>query len=54
MDGGAPLLVLVVVVLVVVFASVRLCAEWERRVVLRLGRFAGVRGPGLFFLLPFV
>jgi regulator of protease activity HflC (stomatin/prohibitin superfamily) len=54
MDARAPILVLVVVGLVVVFASVRICAEWERRVVLRLGRFVGVRGPGLFFLLPFV
>jgi regulator of protease activity HflC (stomatin/prohibitin superfamily) len=51
---GAGILVLVVAVLVVVAASLRICAEWERRVVLRLGRFAGVRGPGLFFLLPFV
>jgi regulator of protease activity HflC (stomatin/prohibitin superfamily) len=32
--------------------SLRTCAEWERAVVLRLGRFAGVRGPGLYFLIP--
>lgn len=32
--------------------SVRTAAEWERAVVLRLGRFAGVRGPGLYFLIP--
>ncbi len=31
----------------------RVCNEWERKVVLRLGRFAGIRGPGLFFLMPF-
>ena len=30
-----------------------MCNEWQRKVVLRLGRFAGVR-PGIFFLLPFV
>jgi regulator of protease activity HflC (stomatin/prohibitin superfamily) len=45
---------LVVVVVIVILASLRICAEWERKVVLRLGRFAGVRGPGIFFLLPFV
>src|ERR1700752_2384351 len=28
--------------------------QWERAVVLRLGRFVGLRGPGLFWLLPFV
>jgi regulator of protease activity HflC (stomatin/prohibitin superfamily) len=30
----------------------RTSAEWERAVVLRLGRFAGVRGPGLYRLIP--
>jgi len=47
-------IVLVVVIAIVFFASLRLCSEWERKVVLRLGRFAGVRGPGIFFLLPFI
>jgi len=28
--------------------------EWDRAIVLRLGRFAGVKGPGLFRILPFV
>ncbi len=32
----------------------RVCSEWDRKIVLRLGRFAGVRGPGLFFLIPFL
>ncbi|HUS13499.1 MAG TPA: SPFH domain-containing protein [Chloroflexia bacterium] len=45
---------LAVVLVVIFFASLRICSEWERKVVLRLGRFAGVRGPGIFFLLPFV
>src|SRR5436190_17499111 len=45
---------LIVVAIIVILASLRICAEWERKVVLRLGRFAGVRGPGIFFLLPFV
>ena len=28
--------------------------QWERKIVLRLGRFQGIRGPGLFFIVPFV
>ena len=52
--NNLPLLVLLVLVLVVFFSSLRMCNEWQRKVVLRLGRFAGVRGPGIFFLLPFV
>lgn len=46
--------IIILAILVLIFASLRLCAEWQRRVVLRLGRFVGIRGPGLFFLVPFV
>jgi regulator of protease activity HflC (stomatin/prohibitin superfamily) len=27
--------------------------QWERAVVLRLGRYVGLRGPGLFWIVPF-
>jgi regulator of protease activity HflC (stomatin/prohibitin superfamily) len=32
----------------------QIAQQWERGVVLRLGRFAGMRGPGLFWIVPFV
>jgi uncharacterized membrane protein YqiK len=28
--------------------------QWERVIVLRLGRLQGIRGPGLFFIIPFI
>jgi regulator of protease activity HflC (stomatin/prohibitin superfamily) len=34
--------------------SIRISDQWEKAVVLRLGKYAGLRGPGLFFLIPFV
>lgn len=34
--------------------SPRVADQWERAVVLRLGRFVGLRGPGLFWIAPFV
>jgi regulator of protease activity HflC (stomatin/prohibitin superfamily) len=37
---------------VILALTLRTAAEWERAVVLRLGRFAGIRGPGLYFLIP--
>ncbi len=46
--------IIAIVVVVTILASLRMCSEWERKVVLRLGRFGGVRGPGIFFLLPYV
>src|SRR5438876_1440512 len=50
----APLGVAIAIVLLIILPSLRMCSEWERKVVLRLGRFAGVRGPGIFFLLPWI
>lgn len=34
--------------------SPRVAQQWERAVVLRLGRFIGLQGPGLFWIVPFV
>jgi regulator of protease activity HflC (stomatin/prohibitin superfamily) len=48
------LIVIIVLVLVVLLRSVRIANEWQRAVVLRLGRFIGVRGPGLYLLFPFI
>jgi regulator of protease activity HflC (stomatin/prohibitin superfamily) len=33
-------------------ASIKVANQWERGLVLRLGRFVGMRGPGLFFMAP--
>jgi regulator of protease activity HflC (stomatin/prohibitin superfamily) len=45
--------VFVIIVLVMVAASaVRILPEYERGVLFRLGRLAGTRGPGLFFIIP--
>jgi len=35
-------------------SAVRMVTQWERAVVLQLGKFAGLRGPGLFFIVPLV
>ena len=42
----------VILVIVLVFWSVRVLREYQRAVVFQLGRFAGVKGPWLFFLIP--
>ena len=34
--------------------SPRVAKQWERAVVLRLGRYIGLRGPGIFWIVPFV
>jgi regulator of protease activity HflC (stomatin/prohibitin superfamily) len=47
----------IIVFLFVVFivaSGIRVIREWERAPVLRLGRFMGLKGPGIFYIIPFV
>ncbi|PYR32571.1 MAG: peptidase [Acidobacteria bacterium] len=52
--GNPILLVAMTVVGVVLMQSPRIAQQWERAIVLRLGRFIGLRGPGLFWIVPFI
>jgi regulator of protease activity HflC (stomatin/prohibitin superfamily) len=36
----------------VVVRGIRVAAQWERGVILRLGRFMGVKGPGILYIIP--
>jgi regulator of protease activity HflC (stomatin/prohibitin superfamily) len=47
-------LVMVLVAVGVVSSAFRIILEYERGVVFRLGRYAGVKGPGLRFIIPVV
>lgn len=53
MDIGT-LLVIAAAVLAFLVAAVRIVNEWERGVILRLGRIVGAKGPGLFLLIPVI
>jgi regulator of protease activity HflC (stomatin/prohibitin superfamily) len=44
--------VIVVAIVVVLLSGFRIAQEYERGVVFRLGRFAGLRGPGLYWIIP--
>jgi regulator of protease activity HflC (stomatin/prohibitin superfamily) len=44
---------LLALMLIVLYASLRIAREYERGVVFRLGRLIELKGPGLFFILPF-
>ena len=54
-NGAAmPILLIVLAVFagLIVLRSIRITQEWRRAVVLRLGRFHAVKGPGLYLLGP--
>lgn len=46
--------VIALLVIAVVFSAIKILREYERGVVFTLGRFSGVKGPGLIILVPFV
>jgi regulator of protease activity HflC (stomatin/prohibitin superfamily) len=50
-------LVLIGIVIVVAFfiiSGIKVVKEYERGVIFRLGRLVGARGPGIFFVIPFI
>src|SRR5579862_6161730 len=47
-------IVIAALVLMFLYASIKILREYERGVVFTLGRFTGVKGPGLILLYPFV
>ncbi|MBI4300769.1 MAG: slipin family protein, partial [Chloroflexi bacterium] len=49
---GVIVAVVVVAVLGSLVLGVKVVAQWERGVLLRFGRFAGIRRPGLNFIVP--
>lgn len=45
----------VIIVLVIIGPNIiKIAQEYERCVLFRLGKFKGIRGPGLFFIFPFI
>jgi regulator of protease activity HflC (stomatin/prohibitin superfamily) len=54
MIGYVAYLILALVVIMFLSAAIRILREYERGVVFTLGRFTGVKGPGLILLVPFI
>jgi len=54
MGSIVPVIIIAIFVFIILAASVRVVNEYERGVVFRLGRYVGVRGPGLILLIPFI
>jgi regulator of protease activity HflC (stomatin/prohibitin superfamily) len=53
MVAGVIIAVVILFLIIVAASSIRIAAEYERGVVFRLGRLIELKGPGLFFIIPF-
>jgi regulator of protease activity HflC (stomatin/prohibitin superfamily) len=49
-----PLAVVVVLLAVLLAYSVQIAKQWQKAVVLRLGKLKAIRGPGIFMIIPVV
>jgi len=47
-------LIIIFIILIFLSMSIKVVKEYERAVIFRLGRLLGAKGPGLFFIIPFV
>src|SRR5680860_1233354 len=54
MAAAYVVIVLLILGLLFLFAAVKVAREYERGVVFRLGRLIGLKGPGIFILIPFI
>lgn len=48
------LIALIIFVIIILSIMIKILREYERGVIFRLGRFIGVKGPGLILLIPFI
>jgi regulator of protease activity HflC (stomatin/prohibitin superfamily) len=56
LTGSGTLVIGVITLLlaIIISAAIKIADQWEKAVVLRLGQFQSLRGPGLFFIIPIV
>jgi regulator of protease activity HflC (stomatin/prohibitin superfamily) len=52
--AGVWVIVVTFIVAILVSSAIKIADQWDRAIVLRLGRFQALRGPGLFFIIPII
>ena len=54
MEAVLPILGAFIVVVFIILSGIRIAQEYQRAVVFRLGRFVGIKGPGIYYLIPLI
>jgi regulator of protease activity HflC (stomatin/prohibitin superfamily) len=52
--GGVAIVIVAFIVAIAVSNSIKIADQWKKTIVLRLGRFRSLEGPGLFFIIPII
>lgn len=51
---GIPALIALLLFSLFLACSINIADQWEKAVVLRMGKYKGLKGPGLFFIIPII
>jgi regulator of protease activity HflC (stomatin/prohibitin superfamily) len=49
-----PVLVVLIIISLLIGSSIQIAEQWEKAIVLRMGKYNGLKGPGLFFIIPII
>jgi len=52
--GTVGIIIISFVIAIIVSSAIKVANQWEKAIVLRLGEFRVIRGPGLFFIIPVI
>jgi regulator of protease activity HflC (stomatin/prohibitin superfamily) len=48
------LLVVLIILTILITSSIKIADQWEKAVLLRMGKYIGLKGPGIFFIVPII
>jgi regulator of protease activity HflC (stomatin/prohibitin superfamily) len=51
---GVPAFIALLIVSVLIANSIHIADQWEKAVVLRMGKYKGLKGPGIFLIIPII
>jgi regulator of protease activity HflC (stomatin/prohibitin superfamily) len=51
---GVETMAVMIVLSIIVASSVQIADQWEKAIVLRMGKYLGQRGPGIFLIIPII
>jgi regulator of protease activity HflC (stomatin/prohibitin superfamily) len=52
--GSTWIVIIALVIAIIVSSATKVADQWEKVVILRLGKFRSLKGPGLFFIIPVI
>ena len=52
--GSAVIVVISLLIAIIISSATKIADPWDKAVVLRLGKFHSLKGPGLFFIIPII